>query len=88
MPTIPYLSLPPVLSVMSAGGAMVLDQAGEQIGIVTSGCPSPTLKKNIAMACILSPFSKPQTDVQLNIRNKTISANVVSMPFVPTNYFM
>jgi aminomethyltransferase len=69
------------------GGSVVLDQAGEQIGTVTSGCPSPTLKKNIAMAYIVSSFSKPQTEVQLNIRNKAIPAKIIKMPFVPTNYF-
>lgn len=56
-------------------------------GHVTSGCPSPSLKQNIAMAYVTSEFSKPGTSLQLEVYKKKIEAQVVKMPFLPTNYY-
>jgi aminomethyltransferase len=56
---------------------------GQEIGHVTSGCPSPTLKKNIAMAYVKSGHHKLGTGLQVMVRNKMINASVVKMPFVP-----
>jgi aminomethyltransferase len=56
---------------------------GQEIGHVTSGCPSPTLKKNIAMAYVKSGYHKLGTGLQVMVRNKMINASVVKMPFVP-----
>lgn len=58
------------------------------IGTVTSGCPSPTLEKNIAMADVHRSYSKNGTKVDIQVRKKTFSAEIVKMPFVPTNYYM
>ena len=57
------------------------------LGYVTSGCPSPSLKKNIAMAYVPLEQSKIGTKVLLKIYKKEILAEVTKMPFVPTNYF-
>ena len=56
-------------------------------GQVTSGGPSPSLKQNIAMAYVPTEFSKPGTSLQLEVHKKKIDAQVVKMPFLPTNYF-
>ena len=56
-------------------------------GQVTSGGPSPSLKQNIAMAYVPTEFSKPGTSLQLEVYKKKIDAQVVKMPFLPTNYF-
>lgn len=61
---------------------------GKAIGEVTSGCPSPTLGKNIAMAYVLTPYSKANTGLLFKIRNKFYKAVVTKMPFVKTNYFV
>ncbi|KAJ3332939.1 hypothetical protein HDU76_012508 [Blyttiomyces sp. JEL0837] len=63
--------------------AEIFSTAGEPIGKITSGCPSPMLKKNIAMGYIKSGFHKVGTDVQVKVRNKLQKASVVKMPFVP-----
>ena len=57
------------------------------LGHVTSGCPSPSLKQNIAMAYVTSEFAKPGTSLQLEVYKKKIEAQVVKMPFLPTNYY-
>ncbi|CAH3046955.1 unnamed protein product [Porites lobata] len=69
------------------GGAPILDQGGNKVGQVTSGGPSPSLKQNIAMAYVPTEFSKPGTSLQLEVYKKKIDAQVVKMPFLPTNYF-
>lgn len=68
-------------------GAGVLNSDGETISTVTSGCPSPTLGYNIAMAFVPKALSKSGTQLQLRVRKRVISAQVVKMPFVPTNYY-
>eukprot|EP00158_Paraphelidium_tribonemae_P003987 Partr_v1_DN26508_c1_g1_i1_m3588 putative The glycine cleavage system catalyzes the degradation of glycine (By similarity) len=60
---------------------------GESIGVVTSGGPSPTLGKNIAMAYVKAGYHKAGTAVTVMVRNKPQAATVVRMPFVPAKYF-
>ena len=57
------------------------------LGTVTSGCPSPSLKTNVAMGYVDQAHSKVGTKVALSVRNKHIEATVTRMPFVPTKYF-
>ena len=57
------------------------------LGAVTSGCPSPILKKNIAMGYVKSGFHKSGTELQVRVRNKLQKATVTKMPFVPHEYY-
>lgn len=68
-------------------GAPVCDSDGNEIGHVTSGCPSPTLQKNIAMAYIPNDVSKIGTKHHVLVRKKLLSSQVVKMPFTPANYY-
>jgi aminomethyltransferase len=68
-------------------GAQVLDDSGAELGKITSGCPSPTLKKNIAMGYIQDGMHKSGTEVAVMVRGKKRKAVVTKMPFVPTKYF-
>ena len=61
---------------------VVVDNDGKEIGMVTSGTMSPTLKKAIAIAYVKTEFSKIGTEVFVQVRNKQLKAKVVSMPFV------
>ncbi|CAL8368854.1 unnamed protein product [Lota lota] len=65
----------------------ILSPDGEVIGEVTSGCPSPCLKKNVSMGYVEAAFAKNGTAVQVEVRKKAVPAVVSKMPFVPTNYF-
>eukprot|EP00794_Sanderia_malayensis_P006002 gene6002-6700_t len=69
------------------GGTKIFDEDGNEIGYVTSGCPSPSLKKNIAMAYVPLKYSKVGSKVMLKVYKKEVVAEVTKMPFVPANYF-
>jgi aminomethyltransferase len=58
-----------------------------EIGEVTSGCLSPSLKKNIAMGYVDAKFAKLGTPVFIDVRNKKYEAEVAKMPFVPHAYY-
>lgn len=68
-------------------GAEIVSPEGETIGRITSGCPSPTLGKNIAMGYIKDGFHKAGTDVDVVVRGKPRKARVTKMPFVPSKYW-
>ncbi|WP_421379556.1 glycine cleavage system aminomethyltransferase GcvT [Bacillus salacetis] len=53
----------------------------EEIGEVTTGTQSPTLKKNIGLALIKTEYSGLDTELFVEIRNKKLKAKVVPTPF-------
>ncbi|ODQ52722.1 glycine cleavage system T protein [Saitoella complicata NRRL Y-17804] len=59
----------------------------EPIGRVTSGCPSPSLEKFIAMGYVKTGCQKIGTELFVKVRGKMRPAKVTKMPFVPTKYF-
>ncbi|CAL8259752.1 unnamed protein product [Gadus morhua 'NCC'] len=65
----------------------ILGPDGKVIGEVTSGCPSPCMKKNVAMGYVEAAFAKNGTAVQVEVRKKAVPAVISKMPFVPTNYY-
>ncbi|KAK3716330.1 Aminomethyltransferase, mitochondrial [Vermiconidia calcicola] len=68
-------------------GAEIVDQDGKAIGKVTSGCPSPTLGKNIAMGYVQDGMHKAGTELQVVVRGKKRKAVVTKMPFVGSKYY-
>jgi len=57
------------------------NDAGEAIGVVTSGSPSPTLERNIALAYVPPAFSAVGTVLYVEIRGQKCKAQVVPTPF-------
>ena len=56
--------------------------AGEkQIGRITSGTFSPTLKKPIAMGYVQPEYATAGTEVQIEVRGRLETARVVKLPF-------
>ncbi len=58
-----------------------LNEAGETIGVVTSGSPSPTLCKNIALAYLPPAMAGIGTAIWIEIRSQKCRAQVVATPF-------
>ncbi|BAQ11270.1 glycine cleavage system aminomethyltransferase [Bacillus sp. OxB-1] len=53
----------------------------EEIGEVTTGTQSPTLKKNIGFALLKSEHTAEGTEVFVEIRNKRLKAVIIATPF-------
>ncbi|KAJ1307504.1 hypothetical protein OPQ81_001603 [Rhizoctonia solani] len=70
-------------------GAKIFDinSPETQIGVITSGIPSPTLGTNIAMGYIKHGHHKKGTKVLIDVRKKLRNGEVRGMPFVPTKYW-
>lgn len=60
----------------------IKDANGNVIGEVTSGTQSPSLNKAIGMGYVQTAFSKPDTEIFIEIRDKAIKAKVVKVPFL------
>jgi aminomethyltransferase len=59
-------------------GFAVLSDDGERVGVVTSGAPSPTLGRPIAMAYVAGDPTGP---FGIDVRGKTEPAEVTGLPF-------
>jgi len=62
-------------------GYRVLDEAGKEIGYVTSGSHAPFLRKNIALAYVPPSFAEIGSSVKVEIRGQGVNARVVPTPF-------
>lgn len=61
----------------------IADAEGNIIGEVTSGTQSPSLGIAIGMGYVKTEFSKKDTEINIQIRNKSLRAKVVPIPFLP-----
>lgn len=60
----------------------------EQVGVVTSGTFSPTLKAPLSMGYVPKALQKKGTKLEIEGRaGKRVPAVVTPMPFVPTSYY-
>jgi aminomethyltransferase len=62
-------------------GYCCCNEEGETIGMITSGSPSPTLCKNIALAYVPPAMSAIGTPIYVEIRGQKAKAQVVPTPF-------
>ncbi len=60
----------------------VLAPDGEDVGVVSSGTMSPTLKEGIALAYVRPHHAKVGTPLAVSIRDRPVPAVVVKLPFV------
>ena len=55
-----------------------------EIGMVTSGTPSPTLNESIGVAYVDTDFAAEGSKFNVEIRSRKVQAQVVKTPFVQT----
>lgn len=61
---------------------LIKNSEGEIIGEVTSGTQSPSLSKAIGMGYVNIPYSKADTEIFIEIRDKQLKAVVTKIPFL------
>jgi aminomethyltransferase len=71
---------------IARGGYPVMTTEGEAVGEITTGMPSPTLGKNLALALVRTDLAKIGTELDVVVRGKPIRARVVKTPFYQTRY--
>lgn len=59
----------------------IVDESGNEIGIVTSGTQSPSLQKPIGMGYVATAFAKENSEIFISIRDQKVKAKVVKYPF-------
>ncbi|MGP6172764.1 glycine cleavage system aminomethyltransferase GcvT [Corynebacterium sp. A21] len=62
-------------------GAALFDAEGKEVGVVTSGQPSPTLGYPVALAYLDRELATPGTTLEVDIRGKRYPFAVVETPF-------
>ena len=62
-------------------GGYTIFEDDQQIGVVTSGAPSPTLSKNIGMGYVDASRAVVGKPVFIDIRGKRTAAQIVALPF-------
>ena len=65
-------------------GMLVKDMQGAEVGVVTSGTFSPSLKAGIALA-LIDPGLSEGDEVVIDVRGRTSSATISSLPFFPSH---
>ncbi|KEG22130.1 glycine cleavage system aminomethyltransferase GcvT [Bartonella bacilliformis] len=68
-------------------GAMLLDNEGNQIGVVTSGGFGPSFDGPVAMGYVSVGWETVGTEVFTELRGKKIALSVHVLPFVEQRYF-
>jgi aminomethyltransferase len=80
-PTKKLIGLEMVERGIARDGYPVLNEAGEQIGTVTSGSPAPYLKTNIAYAYVPTAIAESKEDVFVQVRTNKVRAKQVPTPW-------
>ncbi|MEL6645895.1 MAG: glycine cleavage system aminomethyltransferase GcvT [Pseudomonadota bacterium] len=67
-------------------GTVIFSDAGEEIGVVTSGAFGPSIEGPMSMAYVTAPHSAIGTTVYGEVRGKRLPATVTAMPFTPAKF--
>ncbi len=65
--------------VPKSGGSIYSEN--REIGVVTSGCQSPHLRKGIGLGYLVTRYSQPGQEIEIEVRDREIAAKVVELPF-------
>lgn len=67
--------------------SLLIDDAGTEIGFVSSGGFGPTFNGPIAMGYVPPPYQQPGQTITAVQRGKEIPMTVTELPFAPHNYY-
>ena len=59
-----------------------IEKDGQEVGIVTSGAPSPALSKSIGLAYVAADLADPGTELDVIVRGRALRVKIVSTPFL------
>jgi len=62
-------------------GGYTIYAGDQQIGVLTSGAPGPTVRKNIGMGYVDADHANAGEAVQIDIRGRRTAAQIVALPF-------
>jgi aminomethyltransferase len=62
-------------------GYEIMDEHGENLGIVTSGTQAPSLSKAIGLGYVKKEYASIDSKIYIKIRDKNLEAKVVKFPF-------
>jgi aminomethyltransferase len=68
-------------------GQIVLDDAGTEVGIITSAAYGASLGKPLALATIDVALAEPGQELTVDVRGKSVAVTVARTPFVAQRYF-
>jgi len=71
---------------IARGGYEIRSIAGERIGYVTTGMPSPTLGKNLGLGYVPTELAREGSEFDVIVREKPVRARVVKTPFYKPRY--
>jgi aminomethyltransferase len=63
-------------------GYTILDEAGNPLGVVTSGTQSPSLGKAIGMGYVQMAHATPGSEIFIQVRQQSLKAVVTKIPFL------
>jgi aminomethyltransferase len=63
-------------------GYKLFAEDGKEIGVVTSGTPSPSLNENIGVAYLEKEWATVGKQINVDIRGRMVKAEIVPTPFV------
>jgi aminomethyltransferase len=65
--------------VPKSGGSIYSEN--REVGVVTSGCQSPHIRKGIGLGYLVTRYSQPGQEIEIEVRDREIAAKVVELPF-------
>lgn len=68
-------------------GTVIIDEAGQRLGVVTSGTLGPTLERPVAMAYLPVDHAVVAQEVYAEVRGRRLPMRVAALPFTPNRYF-
>ncbi|MBX7147003.1 MAG: glycine cleavage system aminomethyltransferase GcvT [Alphaproteobacteria bacterium] len=67
--------------------ALIQNKQGDIVGEVTSGGFAPSLNYPICMGYVHHSYKEIDTELEIQVRDKTLKAKVTKLPFVPHRYY-